>query len=155
MELDNRIWSTLEGGSRIPYNAARPLRMLGEATKPDEFENIFTELWENLHHQGNVGGWPPLAVPHLVSVCIEKRSFDWNFIGLCLVIEQCRISGSNPELPMEYEHFYFDGLARFEKYLLLNFKSIADRTALRMALALFATLNGQPGLGKAIEKREW
>ena len=91
------------------------------------------------------------AIPQLVSICINKKSLDWNFIGLCVLIENCRLEGHNPELPNEYQDFYFESLSQFEKYLLLNFKSITDQTALRLTLALFATVNGQPGLGRAIE----
>jgi len=82
---------------------------------------------------------------------MEKNSFDWNYIGLCVVIENCRLDKQNPELPEEFQDLYFDSLSRFEKYLLLNFKNISDRNSIRLALSLFATLNGQPELGKAIE----
>lgn len=151
MDLDDRIWTTLEGGYRIPYNASRPLRRLRDATRHDEVENIFTELWDNLHHQGNVGLASYMAVPQLVSICIDKSSLDWNYIGLCVLIENSRLAGNNPDLPHEYQDLYFGSLTQFERYLLLNFKNISDRNALRLSLALFATLNGQPGLGRAIE----
>ena len=151
MDLENSIWPTLAGGYKIPYNASRPLRKLKDATQKEEFDNIFSELWDNLHHQGDVGLASYLSVPQLVSICMEKKSLDWNFIGLCVLIENCRIEKHNPELPGEYQDLYFDSLTQFERYLLLNFKNITDRTSLRLTLALFATLNGQPGLGRAIE----
>jgi hypothetical protein len=151
MELDDRIWATLAGGYKIPYNASRPLKKLRDATRQDEFAPVFAELWDNLHHQGDVGIASYLAIPQLVSICINKKLLDWNFIGLCVVIENCRLDGNNPELPEEYQNPYFESLSQFERYLLLNFKSITDQTALRLSLALFATVNGQPGLGKAIE----
>jgi len=151
MDLDDRIWATLEGGYKIPYNASRPLKKLRDATRQNEFAVIFAELWDNLHHQGDVGIASYLAIPQLVSICINKKSLDWNFIGLCVVIENCRLDGNNPELPEEYHNSYFESLSQLERYLLLNFKSITDQTALRLTLALFATVNGQPGLGKAIE----
>jgi hypothetical protein len=151
MDLDDRIWATLEGGYKIPYNASRPLKKLRDATRQNEFAVIFAELWDNLHHQGDVGIASYLAIPQLVSICINKKSLDWNFIGLCVVIENCRLDGNNPELPEEYHNSYFESLSQLERYLLLNFKSITDQTALRLSLALFATVNGQPDLGKAIE----
>ena len=151
MELDDKIWSKLDGAHKTPYNASSALRKLKVATRPDEFSSVFSDLWENLHHQGDLGLASYLSIPQLVSICIEKRSLDWNFIGLCVVIENCRLAGNNPELPAEFENLYFDSLANFEKYLLLNFKNLHDRNALRLSLALFAILNGQPELGKAIE----
>ena len=151
MELDDRNWGLFEGGYRIPYDASRPLRKLKDAEDAKERQEILDELWENLHHQGDVGVASYLAVPHLIDICIENKSLDWNFIGLCVTIENCRLNGKNPELPSQYDDLYFGSLIKFEKYLLLNFKNINDRTALRLTLALLATVNGQPGLGKAIE----
>jgi hypothetical protein len=151
MDLDNKIWATLNGGYKIPYNASRPLKKLRDTTQQEDLEVIFTELWDNLHHQGDVGIASYVAVPQLVSICISKKSLDWNFIGLCLMIENCRLEKHNPELPSEYQDAYFQSLNEFERYLLLNFKGITDQTALRLTLALFATVNGQPGLGRAIE----
>ena len=151
MDLDNRIWATLQGGYKIPYNASRPLKKLRDATRQEEFAIIFNELWDNLHHQGDVGVASYLSIPQLVSICINKKSLDWNFIGLCVLIENCRLDEHNPELPKEYQDVYFEALSQFERYLLLNFKSITDQTALRLTLGLFATVNGQSGLGRAIE----
>jgi hypothetical protein len=151
MELDNKIWATLNGGYKIPYDASRPLKKLRDATRQEDLEIIFTELWDNLHHQGDVGIASYVAVPQLVSICINKRSLDSNFIGLCVLIENCRLGKHNPDLPVEYQDVYYQSLNEFERYLLLNFKSITDQTALRLTLALFATLNGQPGLGRAID----
>ena len=151
MDLDNRLWATFSGGYKIPYDASKPLRKLRDATRQDEYSVIFAELWDNLHHQGDVGLASYLAVPQLLSICINKQSRDCNFIGLCVLIENCRLEPHNPDLPPEYQNLYFDSLKELESYLLLNFKSITDQDALRFSLALLATLNGQPGLGKAIE----
>lgn len=152
MDLDSNVWKDFNGGYKTPYNASRPLKKLRDTTEPSETAALFKELWENLHHQGDVGIASYLAVPHLVAICINKNSLDWNYIGLCVLIENCRLEDHNPELPYEFGDFYFDALTQFEKYLLANFKSITDQSALRLTLALLATVNGQPGLGKLIEK---
>jgi hypothetical protein len=152
MDLQDSIWTTLKGGYKIPYDVSKPLKNLQSETDREEMQTIFAELWENLHHQGDVGLASYLAVPQLITICIHKKSLDWNFIGLCVLIENCRLDGHNPELPKEYDDLYFGSLTQFERYLLLNFKNITDRTALRLTLALLATVNGQPALGKAIEK---
>ncbi len=151
MDLDNRIWHTLQGGYKMVYDASRPLKKLKAAARQDELKVVFDELWENLHHQGDVGAASYLAVPHLVEICMEKKSLDWNFIGLCLRIENCRLEEHNPELPDEFQDYYFEALSKLENYLLLNFKNITDQTGIRLTLALLATVNGQPKLGKAIE----
>ncbi len=151
MELEDRKWGSVEGGYRIPYDASKPLRKLKGAVNADERQEIFDELWENLHHQENVGVASYLALPHLIDLCIESKSLDWNFIRLCVTIENCRLNGKNPELPNQYDDIYFSSLTKFEKYLSGNLKNINDRTAFRFTLSLLATVNGQPQLGKAIE----
>ena len=151
MELDDRNWGLFEGGYRIPYDASRPLRKLRDAVNSKERQEIFDELWENLHHQGNVGVASYLALPHLIDICIESKSLDWHFIRLCVTIENCRLNGKNPELPIQYDDLYFSSLTKFEKYLSGNLKNMNDRTAFRLTLSLLATVNGQPRLGKAIE----
>ena len=151
MDLDNAIWHNLTGGYKISYNASLPLKRLAASSSQKELNSIFTELWENLHHQGDVGTASYLAVTQLVSICISKKSLDWNFIGLCVLIENCRLEDHNPEVPKEFQDDYFEALTQFQTYLLQNFKNITDQTSLRLSLALFATINGQPSLGKAIE----
>ena len=151
MDLDNKIWSTLEGGYKIPYDASIVLKQLKSSVDNKIIDSGFKDLWDNLHHQGDVGIASYLSVPEIVTICVDKKSFDWNFIGLCLVIEHCRLSEHNPKLPEQFQNEYFNALNRFEEYLLANFKLIKDPTALRLALALFATLSGQPDLGKSIE----
>ncbi|HWY09791.1 MAG TPA: hypothetical protein VN026_00625 [Bacteroidia bacterium] len=151
MDLDNKIWQTLDGGYKIPYDVSHPLKKLRSTSDEKIIADIFADLWDNLHHQGDVGLSSYLALPHLATICIDKKSFDWNFIGLCVVIEHFRKSNHNPRLPDEYKNDYFDALKRLEQYLLTNFKNIKDPTTLRLTLALLATVNGQVELGKAIE----
>lgn len=123
-----------------------------DAANTKDRQEIFDELWENLHHQGAVGLASYLALPHLIDICIATKLLDRNFIGLCVAIENCRINGENPELPNQYNEIYFSSLMKFEKYLLANLKNIHDRDGFRLVLSLLATLNGQPQLGMAIEK---
>lgn len=150
MDLDNEIWGKLSGGYKIHYNASVPLKQLWLTDDSKLIENIFLDLWDNLHHQGDVGFASYLALPQLVNLCINKKSFDWNYIGLCLIIEQCRETEGNPSLPKDFEYEYFDSLEKLEQYLLFNFKKINNPTSIRLTLALFATINKQRKLGKAI-----
>jgi len=152
MNLQNDNWANLDGGHRTPYDASIPLKKLRSTNDPKIITNIFRDLWDNLHHQGDVGHASYFSVPTLVDICIPKTSLDWNFIGLCLVIEHCRFSSNNPILPKQFEQEYFDSLSKFEQYLLTHFKKIKDKTSLRLTLSLFATLNEQRELGKAINQ---
>jgi hypothetical protein len=150
MKNNSARWAELEGGYKTPYDLSIPIMELEQSTSEKQIQSIFKDLWQNLHHQGDVGLASYCAVPELIDICIAKNSFDWNFIGLCIVIEHCRIAGNNPSLPEEFKNDYFDSLQRFESYLLKNFKEIHEENAIQLSLALFATLNGQIELGKTI-----
>jgi hypothetical protein len=152
MDLNDQIWPTLEGGYRIPYDASIILKELEEASDTVAVNNIFPELWDNLHHQGDVGIASYLSSILLIDICIRKNSLDWNYIGLCLIIEHCRRSDNNPKLPDEFNDEYFTALNRFEEYLLNRFRTIDNPTSLRLTLAFFATMHDQFDLGRAIEE---
>ncbi|MCD2424929.1 hypothetical protein LQ567_19250 [Niabella pedocola] len=145
------IWSRLNGGYKIPYNAAMPLNLLQKATDERSAELVFDELWDNLHHQGDVGEASYYALPCLVQTGMEQQWLHWKFIGLCLVIDHCRRAPHNPPLPLELEPDYIGALQQLEKYLLSHFQYITDPVAFRLTLAFFATQHGQADLGKTIE----
>lgn len=84
--------------------------------------------------------------------CIDKQSFNWNYIGLCVLIEHFRYSEKNPVLPKEIEEYDVSSLYKLEDYLLANFKRITEKTALQLTLAFFSTMNGQRELGIVIAK---
>ncbi len=54
MDLENNIWINLNGGYKIPFNASIALKKLKE-NDIDLLDDSFNELWDNLHHQGDVG----------------------------------------------------------------------------------------------------
>ena len=151
MTLDHEIWKTLMAAYKTPYDASIPLKQLRSSTNIEVIDSIFTELWDELHHQGDVGLASYLSVPQLIFIYIEKKSLDYNFIGLCVCIELCRIEDRNPKLPEEYRDYYFNALKTFETYLLQHFKEIKNVESIRLSLAFFAIMKEQHSLAKAIQ----
>jgi hypothetical protein len=94
MERTDVRWEELEGGYRHAYDVRPALARLS-AGDPRAWE----ELWEELHHQGDVGEASYAAVPGLVSICSDHRPADWNLYALSATIEQARHTGDNPPLP--------------------------------------------------------
>lgn len=150
MTLDDNLWKTLQGGYKIDYDVSVPLRRLQEAKNKEEIEKIFEELWDELHHQGDVGLASYLALPQLVRIAKSKGLFDWNVLGLCSVIEQQRHLGQNPPLPQEYKDYYRSGLKELKEFVISKMNSEMDETLLLTALSTVATCSGQIKLGKAI-----
>ena len=154
MELTDKIWKELEGGYRTLYDVSVPLSQLENADNPEIINEIWTELWDELHHQGDVGLASYLAVPQLVRIGVKKDLFDWNLLGICVTIEQQRHLGNNPELPAKFETYYQKGLEDLKKLVMKHLNQPLDATTLTMALSTLATCNGQIKLGKAIIEME-
>lgn len=67
--------------------------MLARGSRPQ------VELWQELHHQGDVGTASYAAVPHLLRVHRARGVPDWNTFALLGCIEQVRHADRNPDLP--------------------------------------------------------
>lgn len=150
MELTDKIWQDLEGGYKSPYDASIPLIQLEKTNDPETIKKIWDELWNELHHQGNVGIASYLSLPQLVRIGKSKGLFDWNLLGLCCVIEQQRHLGNNPILPLEFIDYYNQGLVNLKQFVLDNMDKDLEDTTHTIALSTLATCNGQTKLGKAI-----
>ncbi len=150
MTLDDPIWSNLEGGYREKYDASIALKKLELVTDKIEISDIISELWNELHHQGDVGLVSYIALPQIIRIARQKDLFDANLLGLCIVIEQQRILGSNPPIPNEFEMYYQQGLDELYHYLLSYLKRDLDTSSFVYAIAALATCKGHTKLGKAI-----
>jgi hypothetical protein len=68
--FDDERWNHLTGGYKIPFDPRPSLRKLeSQQDTPTAWE----ELWEQLHHQGDVGDASYAAVPELVSIATGGR----------------------------------------------------------------------------------
>lgn len=154
MKLDDPKWATLEGAYKTPFDASKLLSGLYNTNDKREIDSFFSELWDELHHQGDVGHASYFAVPILIQVCVYKKSLDWNYIGLILTIEICRHKDNNPILVKEFEEEYLASLVYFKTYLIENLNSIYDPHSFRLVLAYLAVMNNQIDLGSAIRNLE-
>ena len=116
LELDSEKWRTFEGGYRILYDASVPLRKLESCSVPDE--EIVEELWNELHHQGDVGIASYATLPALYRIYREKNWIDFNLPALTATIESSRNERNNPEVPDWLAQAYFDSLRAISHYCL-------------------------------------
>src|SRR5436305_1024906 len=105
LPLDDPRWKTLTGGYRVPYDASQPLQAL---LKQGASAEIWDELWQELHHQGDVGPASYAAVPHLLEFARCSPRMDWNAFGLIATIELER--PSNPDVPQLLAESYFHAI---------------------------------------------
>jgi hypothetical protein len=93
LPLDDPKWATLKGGYKMPYDVRPILLRLARG------EDAWDEIWENLHHQGDVGEASYAAVPCMVSILKASDQRDWNFYGFVATVEVERHRKKNPPMP--------------------------------------------------------
>src|SRR5689334_13905130 len=132
MDLDDPIWQDAEGGYRSDYDASILLKRLEASNDKIEIDAIYNELWNELHHQGDVGLASYLALPQLARIARQKNLFDWNIVALCATIEQQRHLGENPELPGQFLEYYNAGMRDLKAFIISNLNKDFDQETQRV-----------------------
>jgi hypothetical protein len=125
----------MKGGYKIPYDVSIPLKAL---LVGDNDDGIWLELWEELHHQGDVGEASYAAIPSLVDICIQRNLMDWNLFHLVNVIEVCRENKNNPKLPIWLEPSYHEAWTKLFNFGLDILKNTNDELLVKTILATIA-----------------
>lgn len=141
LSLDDPRWAEFEGGYRVPYDASEALRALRDG------EDVWDELWEELHHQGDLGIASYVAVPQLVQIAAEAAQRDWNFYGLLATIEVERHRKTNPPLPDWLAADYHAAWTRAALIAADDLRLHPDSDTLKTILSVLALSKGERKLG--------
>ncbi len=158
MDYDDPRWSGLAGAYGRPYDPRPALKRL--EAQPDCAE-AWEELWNELHHQGDVGEASYAAVPVLVAIRKRTRSPGWNLYALAATIEVERHRAANPPLPEWLEQDYRCSWQDLLSLALDDLRSTPDPLLLRSALSVVALAKGNVELGALLimldesETHEW
>ncbi len=148
-----------EGGRRVRFDASVSLRRLSNG------ENVWPELWDNLHHQGDVGEASYAAVPHLVQIAGGQPRRDWNLYGLVGTIEIARHHSieqtvavgpatwhhrPNPPLPEWLETEYRAAWRELLRLALDDLPRAGDTSTVQAILGAVAVAKGDLKLGEMI-----
>jgi hypothetical protein len=144
MPLDDPRWQTLCGGYRTPYDPTGALRLL-EAGKNKEA--AWAELWEELHHQGDVGEASYACVPHLVRILSDRGDADWNAYSLIATIEIERQRRPNPPIPAWLRSSYDSGWKDLAAVALRDYAKADDPLTVRVILGVLALSKGLREIG--------
>jgi len=145
MKFDDPNWASMLGGYRIPYDPRRALLTLEEGKKP---ASAWRELWDNLHHQGDVGEASYAAVPHLVRIYAASGRPDWNIYALVATIDDARREGRNPLLPTAMRDAYEFAWEELAELGLREVRIADDPTLIRSIIAVLAIWKGHLALGR-------
>ncbi|BAB50718.1 hypothetical protein [Mesorhizobium japonicum] len=144
--LDDSRWSGLKGGYKVVYDPRPALQTL---TVHYTSKSAWDELWNELHHQGDVGDASYAAVVELVRISKDHAPAYWGAYGLAATIEEARqLDDRNPPVPDWIEPHY---RAAWRTLLHLALRDLAtkidDETA-NCALAVVALRRGSLSLAR-------
>jgi len=145
LSLDDNRWNNLTGGYKTRFD---PRPLLVRLATGQETATVWRELWDELHHQGDVGGASYAAVPQLVSIHRERGVVDWNTYAIVAIIELARTERQNPAVPEWLKKDYFGAIQE----LALAGASVILRTeepeAVRSILSVITIAKGLRTHGK-------
>jgi hypothetical protein len=118
----------------------RPLVRKLEATQ--NIEEAWSELWDELHHQGDVGEASYAAVPLLVDTHRRRGVADWNTYALVSTIELARTANRNPEIPVWLSDDYFHALQELAKIAITEISNSSATEIVRAILSVIALVKG-------------
>jgi hypothetical protein len=144
IELDDPKWEGLKGGYRVTYDPRPAVRALEAA---ENRQDLWDELWTELHHQGDIGEASYAAVIALVQIEKRQRRFGWNLLALAATIEIERHRSGNPPVPAWLETDYREAWTDLAEFALQDLRSGEDNERVRTALPVIALARGQHKLG--------
>jgi len=139
LSLDDDRWVNFTGGYRVQCD---PRPLLAKLEDGLDTEATWHELWDDLHHQGDVGEASFAAVPHLVRIYRKHVTPDWNTYAMVAVIELAREKGNNPAVPKWLEEDYFSAIQELAKIGAAEVLVANDTEAFRAILAIMAIAKG-------------
>jgi hypothetical protein len=126
--------------------APRPL--LAQLQSEQTRETAWHELWEELHHQGDVGEASYASVPHLVRIHRKSGLDAWNIYAIVAIIELARGKGTNPEVPKWLEEDYLQAIRELAEIGTAEISRTEEPDAVRAILSVIAIANGLRTHGK-------
>lgn len=139
LSLTDKRWSDLKGGYRATFD---PRPLLAKLENEVDTEATWKELWEELHHQGDVGDASYAAVPHLVRIYRQHPTVDWNTYAIVAVIELARDEKRNPKIPAWLEKGYFAAIQELADVARSEIGQAKDFDVVRAMLSILALSKG-------------
>jgi|ERR1700757_2629220 hypothetical protein len=149
LSFDDERWNNLTGGYKTLFDPRPSLRKLD--TQQD-IAAAWEELWEELHHQGDVGDASYAAVPELVRIHRGQRVADWNLYAIVAIIELARTESHNPPVPDWLREEYLSSIQELAQMATKDILSAEGSETKRAILSVIAIAKGLRTHGKFLAK---
>jgi hypothetical protein len=147
--LDDNRWSNLTGGYRTPFD---PRPLLARLETEQDTATVWHELWDELHHQGDVGEASYAAIPHLVRIHRRRGVVDWNTYAIVAIIELVRTETKNPQIPEWLEQDYLRAIRELAEIGAAEIWHTDEPEAVRAILSVIAIAKGLRNHGRFLVK---
>jgi hypothetical protein len=137
-------WASLKGGYRVPYDPRPALQRLRAA--PNDAK-VWDDLWNNLHHQGDLGEASYVAIVALTQMRETVALPSDQFFALASTIEVERRRRTNPKPPEWLAEEYRAVWGELLEYALDELKTSVDPKVLQSAVAVVFLAKGLTALG--------
>jgi hypothetical protein len=145
LSFDDERWNHLTGGYKTRFDPRPSLRKL---ESQQDTATVWKELWEELHHQGDVGDASYAAVPELVRIHGSGSTADWNVYAMVATIELARTESHNPELPDWLQEDYRRSIQELAQRGAKAISWVEEPEATRAILSVIAIARGLRMHGK-------
>lgn len=146
LDFEDKRWTELLGGYRVAYDPRPALTRLEAGRNMD---GVWSELWNGLHHQGDVDTASYAAVPHLVRIHRARDVPDWNTYALLGVIAIASRAPRNPAIPMWLREGYDTAWAEIVGLAVHDLARSSEVLLTRSALGVIALARNLARLGEA------
>jgi len=147
--FDDERWNHLTGGYKTQFDPRASLRKL---ENQQGTADAWQELWEELHHQGDVGEASYAAVPELVRIHRNGSAADWNLYAMVATIELPRTESENPEVPDWLQEDYFRSIQELAQMGTKEILAVGETETKRAILGVIAIAGGLRTHGKFLVK---
>lgn len=136
-------WSLLTDSNGDNYDP----RIAFDAITGGNADMGYDELWQRVHHQGDVGTAAYAVVPQLVGVMANSTEPDWRAYALIATIEERRMVEGNPSIPDWLAQSYDMAMREIIPTALVHLRVANGDAEVRSVLAVLAHAKGQPTIG--------
>lgn len=143
--LADERWQGLTGGYRKPYDPRPALRKVIDGI---DVSAGWDELWNELHHQGDVGEASYAALVPLAAWASDTDAADWNIYALAATIEAHRAQGANPPAPDWLAGAYARALATLFETALRLLPAAQSDELISSVMAVLAIGKQRPALAR-------
>ena len=137
LNIDEIPWTTLTGGYRMPYDPRAALAKLDKNRS-----GAWHTLWNELHHQGDVGESSYATIPFLIDRYRRLAIPDWNAYALVATIDLARDNPANPHVPDWLQDAYEKSIAELAQLGLVELQRATDPNLVRAILSVVALWKG-------------